>query len=157
MILNPSETAELRGDKLVKTKYSTSDLLLWRSGIYAFDDVPFVDMVKKLELYYDITINVHNEKLKQNKFTAKFRQRDGIESVLRTLQKAYPFSFIKDDDKNIGKKSSKAISGLFLTTSPNIFYSYYFKYFYLNALYMRKNIALLIIINHIYTKIVIVL
>ena len=101
MILNPSETAELRGDKLVKTKYSTSDLLLWRSGIYAFDDVPFVDMVKKLELYYDITINVHNEKLKQNKFTAKFRQRDGIESVLRTLQKAYPFSFIKDDDKNI--------------------------------------------------------
>ena len=101
MILNPSETAELRGDKLVKTKYSTSDLLLWRSGIYAFDDVPFIDMVKKLELYYDITINVHNEKLKQNKFTAKFRQRDGIESVLRTLQKAYPFSFIKDDDKNI--------------------------------------------------------
>jgi hypothetical protein len=87
MILSPSETVELKDDKLVKTKYSINDLLLWRSGIYAFDDVPFVDMVKKLELYYDITIYVHNDKLKRNKFTAKFRQRDGIESVLKNTSK----------------------------------------------------------------------
>jgi transmembrane sensor len=70
-------------------------LLLWRSGIYAFDDVPFSEMVKKLELYYDVTIHVNNNELFKNKFTAKFRQRDGIESVLRTLQKAYPFSGLK--------------------------------------------------------------
>lgn len=101
VILKPSETVELRGTKLVKTKYKNENLLLWRSGIYAFDDVAFSEMVKKLELYYDVTIHVNNEKLIKNKFTAKFRQRDGIESVLRTLQKAYPFSFVKDEDNNI--------------------------------------------------------
>lgn len=101
MILKPTETAELIGTKLVKTKYKNENSLLWRSGIYSFDDVTFSEMVKKLELYYDVTIYVYNESLMKNKFTAKFRQRDGIESVLKTLQKAYSFSFIKDEKTNV--------------------------------------------------------
>lgn len=101
MLLKPSETVELRGSMLVKTKYKNENLLLWRSGIYSFDDVTFGEMVKKLELYYDVTIHVNNNELIKNKFTAKFRQRDGIESVLRTLQKAYSFRFEKDEEKNI--------------------------------------------------------
>ena len=101
MLLKPSETAELRGNKLFKTTYKNENLLLWRTGIYSFDDVTFSEMVKKLELYYDVTIHVNNNELIKNKFTAKFRQRDGIESVLRTLQKAYSFRFEKDEEKNI--------------------------------------------------------
>ena len=67
---------------------------------YAFDDVPFSYIIKKLELYYDITIIQKNKKLDQYRFSGKFRQRDGVESVLQTLQKVYYFSFVKDEENN---------------------------------------------------------
>ena len=74
--------------------------LLWKEGIYAFDDQPFNEIIKKLELYYDVTIILNNAKLNNYRFTGKFRQRDGIESVLRTLQRIYKFSYKKDDELN---------------------------------------------------------
>ena len=57
-------------------------------------------IIKKLELYYDITIIQKNKKLDQYRFSGKFRQRDGVESVLQTLQKVYYFSFVKDEENN---------------------------------------------------------
>ncbi|WP_347394772.1 DUF4974 domain-containing protein [Parabacteroides leei] len=53
-----------------------------------------------MELYYDITIEIRNKNLNNYKFSGKFRQRDGIESVLKTLQKIYYFSFVKDEELN---------------------------------------------------------
>lgn len=99
--LKSHECATIQNNRLVKSHYNdNADFLLWREGIYAFDDVPFSEIIKKLELYYDVTIIQKNEKLKQYKFTGKFRQRDGVESVLKTLQKVYYFSFTKDDERN---------------------------------------------------------
>ncbi|WP_085536130.1 FecR family protein [Massilibacteroides vaginae] len=98
--LNPNEIAELSNNRLIKRAADKKDFLLWRDGIYAFDDIAFKEIIKKLELYYDITIEIDNPALAEYKFNGKFRQRDGIVSALRTFQKAYPFSFYKDDDLN---------------------------------------------------------
>lgn len=99
--LNPNEVAELNDNRLTKRAVGRNkDFLLWKEGIYAFDDIPFAEIAKKLELYYDITIEINNPALAEYKFNGKFRQRDGIVSALRTFQKAYPFSFRKDDELN---------------------------------------------------------
>lgn len=98
--MNPNERVDLVGNKLVKRPLANMDFLLWKEGIYAFDDVTFDEIVKKLELYYDVTILVKNPNLDVYKFSGKFRQRDGVESVLRTLQKVKSFSFVKDEDRN---------------------------------------------------------
>lgn len=98
--MKPNERLDLVGNKLVRRPFSNMDFLLWKEGIYAFDDATFDEIVKKLELYYDVTILVKNPKLDMYKFSGKFRQRDGVESVLRTLQKVRSFSFVKDDDRN---------------------------------------------------------
>lgn len=100
VLMNPNECLDLVGNKLVRRPFSNMDFLLWKDGIYSFDDVTFDEIVKKLELYYDVTILVKNPKLDIYKFSGKFRQRDGVESVLRTLQKVRNFSFVKDDDRN---------------------------------------------------------
>ena len=84
----------------MKSQYTNSDFLLWKEGIYAFDDVPFNEIVKKLELYYDIQIEQNNNHLANFRFSGKFRQRDGVVSVLKTMQRVERFSFIKDDDLN---------------------------------------------------------
>lgn len=74
--------------------------MLWKEGVYAFDDASFSDIIKKLELYYDVTIVQKNKQLDRYRFSGKFRQRDGVESVLQILQKVYSFSFVKDEDRN---------------------------------------------------------
>jgi len=100
LLLEPNERAELIGNKLTKKSFSSKDFLLWKDGIYAFDDISFSEIIKKLELYYDTQITVNNDLLSSYKFSGKFRQRDGVESVLRTLQKVRYFRFIKDDELN---------------------------------------------------------
>ncbi|MDR0573148.1 MAG: FecR domain-containing protein [Tannerella sp.] len=98
--LKPNERAELVNGQLTKTDFHNMDFLLWKDGIYAFDDLPFYEIIKKLELYYDIAIIVNNNSIRNYKFSGKFRQRDGVERALRTLQKIHPFSFVKDDELN---------------------------------------------------------
>ncbi|MDR2389749.1 MAG: FecR domain-containing protein [Tannerellaceae bacterium] len=101
MILKPNEYAELESNRLTKHTFDNLNFLLWKDGIYAFDNMPFNDIMDKMQWYYDIKIDVHNRKLSNYKFSGKIRHRDGLESVLRTLQRIYHFSFVKDDELNI--------------------------------------------------------
>jgi ferric-dicitrate binding protein FerR (iron transport regulator) len=99
--LERNERAILKENRLWKESFSNMDFLLWKDGIYAFDNVCFSEMVKKLELYYDVTIVVKNRDLENYRFNGKFRQRDGIESALKTLMKIKKFTYTKDEEQNI--------------------------------------------------------
>ena len=99
--LKPNERAILKGDRLEKETFHDVKFLLWKEGIYAFDNVPFKEMAKKLELYYDVKIVVNNKELENYPFNGKFRQRDGIENVLKALMKIRNFTYLKDEEKNV--------------------------------------------------------
>lgn len=98
--LLPNERAVLDGNHLWKEPITDMNFLLWKEGIYAFDNVPFREMVKKLELYYDVTIIIQNPELESYPFNGKFRQRNGIESVLRALMNIKHFTYTKDEENN---------------------------------------------------------
>jgi ferric-dicitrate binding protein FerR (iron transport regulator) len=100
MFLHPNEYAELKSNRLMKHTFDNLNFLLWKDGIYAFDNMSFTDIMNKMQWFYDIKVDVHNRKLSEYKFSGKIRHRDGLESVLRTLQKVYHFSFVKDDELN---------------------------------------------------------
>ena len=98
IVLNKMQRVFLTEGNLVRTQQIDMDDFLWKEGIYYFDDIPFPAIVEKLELYYDVRIHVSNKALMTRKFTGKFRQRDGIESVLKIIQMWYPFTFNKSED-----------------------------------------------------------
>jgi ferric-dicitrate binding protein FerR (iron transport regulator) len=100
MILKPNEYARLDNNKLTRHTFDNLNFLLWKDGIYAFDNMPFAEIMDKMQWYYDIKVDVHNRKLSAYKFSGKIRHRDGLENVLRTLQKVYRFSFEKNDELN---------------------------------------------------------
>lgn len=50
---------------------------------------------------YDVTINIANPKLKDINYTCKFRQRDGIEKILHTIQKIHHFKIEIDKENNV--------------------------------------------------------
>ena len=96
--LNQNERVTLVDGGFVKTFLDNPDDFLWKEGIYWFDDMPFDVIIEKLQLYYDVKINITNKQLLKRKYTGKFRQRDGIESALKVIQMEYPFVFSKNDD-----------------------------------------------------------
>lgn len=98
MTILPHEALSLVEGKFIKESFGDTDFLLWRDGIYAFDDLPFNKILEKLELYYGVRLIQKNKKLAHYKFSGKFRQRDGIESVLKTLQQVHRFSYKKIND-----------------------------------------------------------
>ena len=96
--LNRNEKATLINGQFVKKTSGSMDDFLWREGIYWFDDMPFDAVIEKLQLYYDVQIHIANKGLLKRRYTGKFRQRDGIESVLKVIQMDYPFVFSKSED-----------------------------------------------------------
>ena len=98
--LNRNEKVTLTDGILVKKVLTNTNDFLWKEGIYYFDDMPFAVIVEKLQMYYDVRIHVTNKALMKYRFTGKFRQRDGIENVLKVIQMGYPFVFSKSEDDN---------------------------------------------------------
>ena len=53
----------------------------------------------KLEQYYEVKIINKNEEIASRSCTGKFRQKEGIEHVMKVLQKYVKFNYIQDDEK----------------------------------------------------------
>lgn len=99
--LHPNQQIVVSDTSSEVSRFEGTDFMLWKEGVFVFDDMPLDYIIKKLELYYDVAIVTDNKKLGNFRYTGKFRQRDGVESVLRKLQIVYPFTYKKDDEKNL--------------------------------------------------------
>ena len=56
--------------------------------------------MEKLKLYYGVRIVMNNENILQNRYTGKFRTKDGVEHVLRVLRLNNKFTYSIDDETN---------------------------------------------------------
>lgn len=101
VLLSPNQQVTYSGDKIKLEKLNNPEHLLWRKGIYAFDNERLIDIIAKLELYYDINILVEDPEIFNVRYTGKFRQRDGIDEILHILQKIQSFKIQKDRERNI--------------------------------------------------------
>lgn len=92
-MIEPNQRIYTIGQKMVKAPISHFKHFLWREGIISFEDESFVEMVRKLELYFDLTIEVKNREILKYQCTGKFRTKDGVEHILKVLQLSNQFSF----------------------------------------------------------------
>lgn len=99
VILKPDERL-IQQNGLFRVETVPSDPLLWREGIYTFNKQKLGDMVKLLELYYDVDIVVKDKEILNYEYTGKFRQRDGVMEILRVIQRIHKFKITKDDELN---------------------------------------------------------
>ena len=79
--------------KYKKAVLPSYDYLRWREGLYCFDDSPFSCILTKLEKYYNVKITVENPKVLNYRCTGKFKEQDGIEHILKVIQKDHPFTY----------------------------------------------------------------
>ncbi|NDV80694.1 FecR family protein [Bacteroides sp. 51] len=101
VILKPNEQITIKGNQMQVNTIKQQDAFLWKEGIYSFEDERLEQIMKKLELYYDVTIVIKNESLKNRKYTCKFRQRDSIDEILEIICRIHRFKVVRDREKNI--------------------------------------------------------
>lgn len=99
--LKENEKIYWTDQKLYKEQLTDFNYFKWREGLLCFEKENLASLFTKLELYYDVRIIVKNESLLNWSYSGKFRIRDGVEHVLRVLQRRHQFEYIKNDDENI--------------------------------------------------------
>lgn len=99
--LQPNTRTYTENGILKKGAIEHESYFLWKEGLICFFDEPVGKMIEKLELYYDIKIDVQNKELLKNRYSGKFRTKDGVEHVLKVLQLSNKFTYTKDNDLNL--------------------------------------------------------
>lgn len=100
VLLTPKRYVYTKDGKLMLADLKNIDQFLWREGIIAFENESVNSIFSKLELYYDVKIEVENTKILDFPYTGKFRIKDGVEHVLKVLQLQHKFTYTKDSAVN---------------------------------------------------------
>lgn len=101
VILTPNQQITLSKGKMNVEQIAFHDYFLWKEGIYSFNNESLENIIEKLQMYYDTHILITGDLLREITYTGKFRQRDGIEEILRLIQKIHYFDISIDRENNI--------------------------------------------------------
>lgn len=101
IMLLPNSRAYEENNKLLVAKIESQDQFLWKKGILSFEKQNVEELFEKLELYYDVKIEVRNKEILTHQYTGKFWTKDGVEHVLKVLQLRHNFKYTKDNLNNI--------------------------------------------------------
>ncbi|MDR1382087.1 MAG: DUF4974 domain-containing protein [Tannerella sp.] len=101
IMLNAGEEITAEGERMTRKAIAHADYFFWKDGIYSFHNEMLGDMLKKLELYYDVKIVVEDPSISRWEYTGKFRQREGIDEIIRMIRKIHRFKVEKDEENNI--------------------------------------------------------
>lgn len=93
VLLKPNEKVELRDGKLIGLIIENEDDFMWRTGVYVFKNEPLLDILQKMESYYQTKIIVKNMAVGNLKCTGKFRQKESIEDVIKVLRNLTHFNY----------------------------------------------------------------
>ncbi|MCD7977675.1 MAG: FecR domain-containing protein [Tannerellaceae bacterium] len=100
-LMQRGETVKLENGHFIPALTPDADYFKWKDGLLCFNNEPVEQMLRKLELYYDVHIDNQNRALEQIRYTGKFRTKDGIEQVLKVLQIEQKFTYTRDHELNL--------------------------------------------------------
>lgn len=86
--------------KCKKVILPSYDFLRWKEGLYCFDDSELSHIQNRLEQYYNVKITIKNPDLLTYRCTGKFKEQDGIEHILKVIQKDLHFSYKINEAKD---------------------------------------------------------
>jgi ferric-dicitrate binding protein FerR (iron transport regulator) len=99
-LIQPDQRIFQENDQLTIAPITDTNHQLWKEGIISFQDESFPELVNKLQLYFDLKIEVKNDKILNYQCTGKFRSKDGVEHILKVLQLRNKFNYTIDEKTN---------------------------------------------------------
>lgn len=99
--MKPKESIHMVEGKITRSVIDDYNYFRWKEGLICFNNESVGSIIKKLELYYDISIVVKRKDFMKETYSGKFRTKDGIEQVLNVLLLEHDFSYVKDSNLNL--------------------------------------------------------
>jgi ferric-dicitrate binding protein FerR (iron transport regulator) len=98
--LSPMQKAEWRNGKFQIDSIRDMDIYRWKEGLICFENIRFEELMQRFERVFDIRIVIQSGKLKDYRFSGKCRVADGVDYILKVLQRNKPFLFKRIGDDN---------------------------------------------------------
>ena len=97
-LLDPDERFSLnKSSKTASiTRVSAEDYTIWREGQLKFRNEPLGEVLKKIERWYNVDLQLTDQKLLNYRFRANF-QNEPIEEILRMISMTTPISYTIED------------------------------------------------------------
>lgn len=95
ILLLPNQKITLVDGKSQINKITDFDTYRWKEGLYCFKNEKLRDILKNLERYYGVYIQVDNSKAAEESLTGKFRISEGIDYTMRVLQNEIAFHWYR--------------------------------------------------------------
>ena len=100
--LEPDQIATSNADGSLSISPITNyDHFRWKEGIISLQNESFMEIMKKFEKFYGVTIVVDKKGMENFAYTGKFYQADGVRYALKLLQHDMKFEFESDYENNI--------------------------------------------------------
>lgn len=99
--LQPNQIASAHNGQLSTASIPDYNYFRWKEGLFCFENETIQNLIEKIQLYYDVKIEVKNTALLPYRYSGKFRIKDGIEHVLKVLQLKHNFTYTKNEDSNL--------------------------------------------------------
>ncbi|GHT33846.1 anti-sigma factor [Bacteroidia bacterium] len=100
-LMTANELVRWKEGKFFTSQINDYDYFRWKEGLICFNNETVGSIIDKLQLYFDVKINVNKDSLLKQRYTGKFRTKDGVEQVLKVLQLEHRFTYIKDNEQNV--------------------------------------------------------
>lgn len=101
VLLSPNHMVSLENGQLSTSPISDFDVFRWKEGLTCFRNMNFEQLMLRFEKCYGVRIVVENKHLVNYICSGKFRISDGIDNVLRILQKDAKYSFERNNDESV--------------------------------------------------------
>ena len=99
--MKPGEMVYFKDGQYYSGLIQNPDYFKWKEGLICFQNEPISDIMDKLSLYFDVKIQHRNQAFLKERYTGKFRSKDGVEQVLKVLQMEHHFRYVKDNEQNV--------------------------------------------------------
>ena len=101
ILMEPNTIVHLKNGHLHLSDLENHDNYLWTDGIISFGGDDFGQIIDKLRRYYDVNIEIQRETLPEIRYKRlKVRTSEGVDHILRILQRSSDFTYEYDDLKN---------------------------------------------------------
>ncbi len=101
ILMEPNTVVNLRNGHLWLDELTDRDDYLWTEGIISFGGDSFGQIMDKLRRYFDVEIEIRRARLPEVKYKRlKVRTSEGVDHILRVLQRGSDFTYEYDDLEN---------------------------------------------------------
>jgi len=98
MVLKPGEKIQYNREER-ELAYVSLDLqaeIAWKEGLFIFKNIPFPELIKRLERWYDVKLNCTSDNLNTLQYSGSFKNQETIWQVLDALKLTSPIDYSRE-------------------------------------------------------------